>query len=357
MLMLNSMKRLIALLPMCLFMSAFAADLEQLQADLRAALPNDRAGVAIGHISSETESISDAMSFVGNPALNETTLFEYGSITKVFTAILLTELADEGVVELTDSLNVYLPEAVQEEKWRDVTLQNLATHTAGLPRLPPNMSTVYLLLNNENPYAKYDEAMLFEAVDEVRLEPPGDFNSYSNFGFGLLGTLLARATATPYKMMVETHVFAPLEMTGATTTGWSSENVAPPLSRNGGEAGYWGFDALAGAGAARGSAADAMKFLTASMGACTASGMLAKANCSAQQGTEVSAYEDAAQGLGWIRWAGPAGEVVWHNGGTGGYSSFLGFNVKTGEGLVLLANVAGLEEVTNFGLNFLAEPE
>lgn len=331
-------------------MSALAGDLEELKADLRAALPNDRAGVTVGQVNPKAESVS----FVGNPTFTDTTLFEYGSITKVFTAVLLAELADEGVVKLTDSLNVYLPEAVQEEKWRDVTLQNLATHTAGLPRLPPNMNTVYLLLNNENPYAKYDEAMLFEAVDEVRLEPLGDFNSYSNFGFGLLGMLLARATSTPYKSLVETRIFAPLEMTGATMTDWSSGNVAPPLSREGDEVSYWDFDALAGAGASRGSVADAMKFLKASMGACTVSGALAKANCLAQQGTEVSAYKDAAQGLGWIRPMTPTGEIVWHNGGTGGYSSFLGFNVETGEGLVLLANVAELEEVTSLGLNFLA---
>ena len=214
-----------------------------------------------------------------------------------------------------------------------------------------------MLRYGENPYAEYDETMLFEAVNGVMLEPLDDFNSYSNFGFGLLGTLLSRATGTPYKSLVETRLFAPLEMTGATMTGWGSEDVAPPLTLEGDEAGYWDFDALAGAGASRGSVADAMKFLKASMGACKAPGVLAKASCLAQQGTEVSAYEDAAQGLGWIRPMTPAGEVVWHNGGTGGYSSFLGFNVKTGEGLVLLANVADLEEVTNLGIDFLAGPK
>lgn len=346
---LNTMKRF-ALLLLCLFGSAFAGDLEQLQADLRAALPNDRGGIAIGHISPETEPVL----FVGNSAFTETTLFEYGSITKVFTAILLAELAGEGKVKLTDNLNVYLPEAVRDEKWQDVTLQDLATHTAGLPRMPQNMNFLYVLRNIDNPSATYDEAMLFKAVNGVKLEPPGELNSYSNFGFGLLGALLERATDTPYKTMVETRLFAPLSMTGAIMTGWGSENVAPPLTREGDEASYWDFDALAGAGAARGSVADMMKFLKASIGACTAPGALAKANCLAQQGTQVRAFKYAAQGLGWVRSTSPAGEVVWHNGGTGGYSSFLGFNVETGEGLVLLANVAGLEEVTSLGLNFLA---
>lgn len=315
---LNTMKRFALLLLLCLFGSAFAGDLEQLQADLRAALPNDRAGVAIGHISPETEPVL----FVGNPAFTETTLFEYGSITKVFTAILLAELAGEGEVKLTDNLNVYLPEAVRDEKWQDVTLQDLATHTAGLPRMPQNMNFLFNIRYEHDAYAKYDEVMLFEAVNGVELEPPDELNSYSNFDFGLLGALLARATGTPYKTMVETRLLTPLSMTGATMTGWGSENVAPPLTREGDEASCWDFDALAGAGAARGSAADMMKFLKASIGACTAPGALAKANCLAQQGTEVSAYEDAAQGLGRIRWTSPAGEVVWHNGGTGGTRAF-----------------------------------
>lgn len=109
-----------------------------------------------------------------------------------------------------------------------------------------------MLRHGKNPYAKYDEEMLFNAVDEVKLASVGEFSSYSNFGFSLLGTLLARATGTSYKKVVETRIFAPLALTGATMTGWSSESVAPPFTREGGKANHWDFSALAGAGAARG---------------------------------------------------------------------------------------------------------
>ncbi len=139
--------------------------------------------------------------------------------------------------------------------------------------------------------------------------------------------------------------------------GWHSNRAALPLSRTGGYESYWNFDALAGAGAARGSVTDALKFLRASVAACRSDGQLAAANCRAQRGTEVRASEYAAQGLGWIRSASPVGEIVWHNGGTGGFSSFLGFNVLTGEGLVVLANVASLDEVTSLSLEFLAAPK
>jgi len=88
-----------------------------------------------------------------------------------------------------------------------------------------------------------------------------------------------------------------------------------------------------------------------------ASGSLARANCRAQQATGVRAGEHAAQGLGWIRTTSPAGDIVWHNGGTGGFSSFLGFNVRTKEGLVVLANLADADAVTNSSLDFLARLE
>ena len=351
--MLNRMKLFLTLLALTLT-SASAAGLEALQANLKAALPpNARAGVAVGFVTPEAERVV----FVGNPAFDRETLFEYGSVTKVFTALLLSELAAEGSVALTDTPNAYLPKTARAEKWRDVTLAQLATHSAGLSLSPPNMSVLYNLRWSDEAYARFDEPLLYEAVRQVRLEPVGDFNTYSNFGFGLLGALLSRATGTPYGVMVEARIFGPLGMTGATTTGWSSEKVAPPLTRGGDEAGYWGWDALAGAGAVRGTLTDALSFLRASMAACGASSELAAANCRAQQGTEVRAFEGAAQGLGWIRLESSAGDVVWHNGGTGGYSSFIGFNARTGEGLVVLANVSYFDEVTNLSLEFLSAPE
>ena len=100
---------------------------------------------------------------------------------------------------------------------------------------------------------KFDEKMLYEAVEMVELEPAGEFNEYSNFGFGLLGTLLADITGSTYGELIETRIFAPLDMRGATTVGWSSDNRATPLTADGVETSAWDSDALAGAGAVRGS--------------------------------------------------------------------------------------------------------
>ena len=292
------------------------------------------------------------MTFVGNPDFTEETLFEFGSITKVFTAIVLTQLAQEGTVQLDESINPYLPARVQAPKWETVTFEQLATHSAGLPTLPPDMGLLYMLRHGDNPYADYDEGRLYEAVAEVELEPSGDY-TYSNFGFGLLGTLLSKTTGTPYAELVEARVLSPLEMTDATVAGWHSGDRAPPLSAQGEPVSAWDFRALAGAGAVRGSLGDALKFLQASMTACDEDTPLATANCQAQQATEVRAAEYMLKSLGWNRSESLVGDIVWHNGQTGGFSSFLGFNVEKQVGIVLLANV-GEANVTTVGLEFLA---
>ncbi len=140
------MKRILLLLLPCLFWAS-AADLGPFQAELKALLPsNPKAGVAIGHFTADSETII----FVGNPAFDRETLFEYGSITKVFTSVVLAELAQEGVVDLEQSVNRFLPEDVRDEKWRDVTLFDLATHSAGLPIVPDN-SYIHTLLNPHDP--------------------------------------------------------------------------------------------------------------------------------------------------------------------------------------------------------------
>lgn len=347
------MKYLACCLLIGLWGGASATGFLSLRAELATLMPNDQAGVAIAVVSPEATSFS----FVGNPSLTEATLFEYGSLTKVFTGVVLALLAEEGTVDLRDSLNLHLPEEVRREQWREVTLHDLATHSAGLPILPGDMNFLYMLRHGTNPYAAYDEARLFRALERVEFTPPGRFNAYSNFGFGLLGTLLARAADTSFETLLETRLFKPLGMVGATVNGWSTEEVAPPLTRQGERSSHWDFAALAGAGAARGSVENAATFLRASATACAASTALAKANCQAQSATEVRVSERAAQGLGWIRSESAAGEIVWHNGGTAGASSFLGFNVQTGRGLAVLANVADLEEVTRLSLGFLSVSE
>lgn len=329
--------------------------IEPLLDDIAALLPGEPAGVAVGVIAGDQTSIG----FAGNSAFDEQTLFEFGSITKLFTANILLQLADEGRLNLEDSVNQYLPPEYQDPKWDAVTLGNLSTHTGGVPRLPANMNLITMMFTGQgdDPYATFDETRLFEGARRTRLDPPGERWEYSNFGYALLGAALSRATGTSYAGLVQQRMFDPLGMDGATLSGWSSDNIAPPLTADGAPGTNWTLNAFSSAGAVRGSLTDALAFLRASMAACGEVDPVSRANCRAQQPTGVSLGNGSEMGAGWIRTPGPKGTAVWHNGGTGGYQSFVGFDPDRQLGIVILSNVSGFSELDRIGTDFLTLSE
>jgi CubicO group peptidase (beta-lactamase class C family) len=145
------------------------------------------------------------------------TSFQIGSVTKVFTALLLADMAERGEVHLSDPAAGYLPGPAQPGL---VALADLATHTSGLPRLPRDL-LFSALLHPADPYARYPVARLVRAARRaLRAGSPGSPYAYSNFGFGLLGYLLGQAAGTPYESLVTTRICVPL--------GLSSTTVAVP---------------------------------------------------------------------------------------------------------------------------------
>jgi CubicO group peptidase (beta-lactamase class C family) len=118
--------------------------------------------------------------------LNGDTVFEIGSITKMFTALLLTDMVQRGDVALGDPVAKYLPPDVTmpQRGGRQITLQDLATHTSGLPRLPSNLASK----DPSNPYVDYSIAQLYQFLSGYQLTRDIDSQfDYSNLGFGLLG--------------------------------------------------------------------------------------------------------------------------------------------------------------------------
>jgi CubicO group peptidase (beta-lactamase class C family) len=140
-------------------------------------LPSNEAGIAVGYVEGENTTIA----FVGNSTFTEETLFEYASITKVLTANILMQLVNEGNLHLDDSLNEFLPEDIQDQQWEAVTLRHLATHTAGIPDLPPSLSTVRLANLGIDPFANSDEAELYQDIQETKVGSIGKWK-YSNYG-------------------------------------------------------------------------------------------------------------------------------------------------------------------------------
>lgn len=268
--------------------------------------------------------------------VNGDTLFEIGSITKVFTSLLLQEMADRGELRLDDPITNFLPATVTapSRHGRQITLRDLATHASGLPRLPDNLSPK----DDANPYADYTVAQMYEFLSSYKLRhDPGSKSEYSNFGLGLLGHILALKADTNYEALVVNRICAPLKMenTRITLTPELQAHYASGHDPSGSPVSNWDLPTLAGAGALRSSVNDLLKLLSAEMDFTPSP--LSKAMQKTQQPQKASGFLSEI-GLGWQ--IDTTDNILWHNGGTGGYRSYLGFKQDKSLGVVVLANSA-----------------
>jgi serine-type D-Ala-D-Ala carboxypeptidase/endopeptidase len=277
--------------------------------------------------------------------LNGDTVFEIGSATKVFTAALLADMVARGEVGLEDSIRRFLPADVRPPTrgGAEIRLVDLATHTAGLPRMPANLAPD----DAEQPYADYTTAMMYQFLSSYGLPRDiGERYEYSNFGFGLLGDLLARRNGTAYGRLVTDRVLRPLRMTdtGIGLTPTLTRRAAIGHSRQGNAAPNWTFAALAGCGALRSTANDLLKFVAANLA--PPSDALRRALLSMHAPRHALSTPDGDIGLAWHVRRAFGDEFVWHNGETGGFHSFIGLNHRSGLGVVVLHNSAeGIEDI------------
>jgi CubicO group peptidase (beta-lactamase class C family) len=269
--------------------------------------------------------------------VNGDTVFEIGSVTKVFTTLLLADMVDRGQVKLDDAIGKFLPATVKlpSRNGRQITLLDLATHTSGLPRLPGDMSTIYMLFHGDNPYAAYGTDQLYDFLSHYELTRDiGAQYEYSNLGMGLLGHILTIEAGVDYEKLVVNHICVPLHM-DATRINLSPQlksRLATGHDAFGSVAGNWDFDVLAGCGALRSSVNDLLKFLSANMGLspCTLSAAMQETHAPLRK-----ADSGQKTALGWLV---TSDGIIWHNGQTAGYKAFIAFNPQTRRGVVVLAN-------------------
>ncbi|MFY9655910.1 MAG: serine hydrolase domain-containing protein [Methylocystis sp.] len=263
------------------------------------------------------------------------TLYEIGSITKTFTGLLLAQAVLAGRLSLDTPVEELLPDfKLPTRGGRKITLGVLADHTSGLPRVPPDQWPKDV----ENPYADYDAAKLKAFLAGYDLpRDPGAREGYSNLGFGLLGYVLARAANRPYPELVEQEIFRPLGMTMsvAAFARVGGRRLASGHDISGKIAQNWDMDALAGAGAILSCANDMLRYLMTNMGA-TATPLL-EAMKLAQAPKVVASGADQKMRVG-LAWITTDKNIVWHNGGTGGYRSFLGFTADGRRGVIILSD-------------------
>lgn len=288
----------------------------------------------------------------GGAEVNADSLFEIGSVTKAFTALLLQEMADSGEVSLDDPISKYLPSEVTTptRHGRAITLLDLATQTSGLPRLPDNLLPKQI----DNPYADYTVPDLWAFLSHYELPRDiGQKYEYSNLGVGLLGHLLSRRAGTNYEALVVRRICDPLEMqsTRITLTAELRSRLALGHNASGMPVANWDIPTLAGAGALRSTANDLAKFLAAQMGLTHSA--LTKAMKETQQPRQATGPYGR---IGLIWQLDTLHRTVWHNGATGGYHSYIGFKSDGQRGVVVLANSSNnVDDLGQFLLGDRAE--
>lgn len=283
--------------------------------------------------------------------VDSTAVFEIGSITKTFTASVLADMVARGDVRLDDPVAKYLPDSahVPGRNGKQITLVDLATQSSGLPRLPSNLAP----RDASNPYADYTVQQLYAFLSGYQLTRDiGATYEYSNLGMGLLGLALARKAGTSYETMVSRHILTPLGMreTAITLTPAMRARLAPGHDADGNVVPNWDLPTLAGAGALRSTTRDMLTFVAANLDTTSA---LGRALRDARMPRREAGSPNMRIGLAWHILARPAGSIVWHNGGTGGYRTFTGFDPVRRVGVVVLSNVNA--SVDDIGFHLLDE--
>jgi CubicO group peptidase (beta-lactamase class C family) len=301
--------------------------------------PNGRRVVAYGNLAH------------GDPrAVDGDTIFEIGSVSKVFTSLVLADMVNRKEVALDDPAAKYLPEGVRmpERNGRLITLLDLSTHSSGLPPVPGNLKPK----DPRNPYADYSADDLYQFLSGYELpRDPGSEFEYSNLGAGLLGHLLARRAGTDYESLIGNRITGPLHMpdTSITLSSSMKQRMATGHTAMLNPTANWDLPTLAGAGALRSSVNDMLTFLEAILG-------YKESSLAAAMNSMLEVRRPLGQstvGLGWIIMSAHGREIAAHDGGTGGFRSWVGYDPQERIGVVVLSNASTPIGVFDIGIHLL----
>lgn len=322
-----------------------------LQLRLDAWIKGQSGGVAVAWVDADGAVFFQSGKFAAEDPrpITPDTQFEIGSITKVFTALLLAESERQGKVDRNDSAAKYLLPAGDpaQAALAKITLLSLSTHTSGLPRQSSDIGSNFTAL--DDPFATYDRSKLIEALRrEGMVAPAGRGMAYSNFGAAVLGEALGAAWGTTYAAALRAQVLEPLGLKATTLglAGLPPPADFPPVHAGGMIVPHWTFQAYAPAGALRSSAREMAIFLAACLGKESAPLHAAIQSTVALQYPVPGSEGGGHIGLGWFI---TEEGVIWHNGATAGSHAFVAFNPKTGAGVAILANVQQPSEPLGFG--------
>jgi CubicO group peptidase (beta-lactamase class C family) len=298
-------------------------------------------GMVVGLVSPEGRRVIAYGHFgIGDPRpVDADTVFEIGSVTKIFTSLLLADMVHRNEMLLADPVAKHLPSEVMIPRrgGKEITLADLATHTSGLPGMPNNFAPA----DPGNPYADYSVEQLYQFLSNHQLmRDIGAQREYSNLGYGLLGQALSWRAATDYETLVRNRILAPLGMKSTAIILFPEMHARLAVGHNPvlEAVPNWDLPTFAGAGALRSTATDLLAFLEMALD--IKQTPLAPAFAATLPIARSTGMSDGETGLGWLLMKSSEDEIIWHNGGTGGYVSFIGFLMKAKMGVVVLSNTS-----------------
>jgi len=320
--------------------NAAAMDDAALARTVDARLSGDRTGACFAVAVIERDRVAKTYRCAdgaATPRIGADSAFEIGSVSKTMTAALLAQLIAEGNGSLDDPLADWLPQGtpVPAFEGRPIQLRHVVTHASGLPALPARMQ----VSNPADPYASLTPEALLASLGDVTLaRAPGTQFEYSNFASMLLSYAVAQRAGQPFEALIGEQLFAPLGMTHAYIARQpDGVRAATGHLPNGDATAAWTIPGdLAGVGGVRATLDDMVRYTQAQLGLI---GMPAAVQA-ALEATQQPVSEQPPMAMHWML-APLAGRRVWmHEGGTGGFSSLVGFDPANGRGVVVLSDTA-----------------
>ena len=266
--------------------------------------------------------------------VNEDTLFEMGSITKVFTAVLLQEMDERGELSVDDPVEKFLP--VSDFEGQKILLKHLASHMSALPYMPYNFDCRDI----SNPFSNYRMDQVFAFLDYYKLtRDPGESYDYSNLSPGLLAYILSDGSKEKYNSLINERICDPLHLTNTTLfpTAEMLTRLAKPHVGNE-EVPIWDFPVLYGTGGVYSTVKDLSFFLEGCMGKTNTVLSRSLVKTYVDFGPADEPYIHA--GLGWHIAKRFGSKVIFHNGHAGGTRIYLGFCPDTQRGVIVASNSA-----------------
>jgi CubicO group peptidase (beta-lactamase class C family) len=260
------------------------------------------------------------------------TMFEIGSITKTFTAYVLTAVLMEYKIAETDLIIKYLPDSVQQNKnLSSISFLNLMNHTSGLSRLPGNMEPV----NIRQPYENYTSTELFAYLKTCIPKPDGKSN-YSNLGVSVAGILAERISGKTYAALLDQYIFLPFKMVSPANAITASQNKSTGYYAKDDKTPYWNMNVLAPAGGLKCTGTEMLTYL---QNLCFPQPGNSKTIVDKLTTQTVAINPKISIGRGWHIFNEKDQPLFyWHNGGTYGFSTFCAFTKDKSKAVIVVIN-------------------